>query len=74
MRFEYHDFDFIKNNIYIYTSILFRNYTIQYLPIPITDIIQMKITEKDRMEKVQTLITKVIEYSINFQLNSCSLA
>jgi hypothetical protein len=59
---------------YIYTSILFRNYTIQYLPIPITDIIQMKITEKDRMEKVQTLINKVIEYSINFQLNSCSLA
>jgi len=50
----------LKNKTYA-----FRNYTIQYLPIPIIDIIQMKITEKDRMEKVQTLINKVIEFSID---------
>jgi hypothetical protein len=50
-------FIFIK---YIYKShSSFRNSTIQYLPVPITDIIQMKITEKDRMEKVQILINKV---------------
>ncbi|CAF0821938.1 unnamed protein product [Adineta ricciae] len=36
-----------------------ENYTIQYLPIPITDIILMKITEKDRMEKVQSLMNKL---------------
>ncbi|CAF2605251.1 unnamed protein product [Rotaria sp. Silwood2] len=36
-----------------------ENYTIQYLPIPITDIILMKITEKDRMEKIQILMNKL---------------
>ncbi|UJR27563.1 hypothetical protein I4U23_008845 [Adineta vaga] len=36
-----------------------QNYSIQYLPIPITDIILMKITEKDRMEKVQSLMNKL---------------
>jgi len=35
------------------------NTTIQYFPVPITDIILMKITEKDRMEKVQNLISRL---------------
>ncbi|CAF0976859.1 unnamed protein product [Rotaria sordida] len=36
-----------------------ENYTIQYLPIPIADIILMKINEKDRMEKIQILMNKL---------------
>ncbi|CAF3341597.1 unnamed protein product [Rotaria sp. Silwood1] len=36
-----------------------ENNTIQYLPIPITDIILMKINEKDRMEKIQILMNKL---------------
>ena len=36
-----------------------RNFTIHYLPVPIIDLIQMKITEKDRLEKAQNLINKV---------------
>lgn len=40
-------------------SLLSRNYSIKYLPVPILDIIQMKITEKDRLEKIQYLINKV---------------
>ncbi|CAF1492183.1 unnamed protein product, partial [Adineta steineri] len=35
------------------------NHAIQYLPIPITDIILMKTTEKDRMEKLQMLMNKL---------------
>ncbi|CAF0852401.1 unnamed protein product [Adineta ricciae] len=35
-----------------------RNSIIQYLPVPITDIIQMK-TERDRMEKLQYLMNKL---------------
>lgn len=41
------------------TLIHFRNSVIEYVPIPITDIVLMKITEKDRMEKLQSLINKV---------------
>jgi len=51
-------FIFIKY-IYINSYSSFRNSTIQYLPVPITDILQMKITEKDRMEKVPILMNKV---------------
>ncbi|CAF1333578.1 unnamed protein product [Adineta steineri] len=47
--------DFISSKIY--TSI--KNHAIQYLPIPITDIILMKTTEKDRMEKLQMLMNKL---------------
>jgi amino acid transporter len=45
-----------------------RNYTIQYLPIPISDIIVMKITERDRIEKVQILTNKVISNIVSFFL------
>jgi hypothetical protein len=51
----------LQNNFTSYSSFSnFRNYTIQYLPVPIIDIVAMKITERDRMEKVQILINKVI--------------
>ncbi|CAF0872120.1 unnamed protein product [Adineta steineri] len=36
-----------------------ENHTIQYFHIPITDIILMKTTEKERMEKVQILMNKL---------------
>ena len=52
-----------------------RNSVIEYVPVPITDIILMKITEKDRMEKVQLLMNKVL-HSISFEFivlfSSCS--
>ncbi len=37
----------------------FRNSIIEYLPVPIMDIILMKTTEKERMEKLQFLMNKV---------------
>ena len=42
-----------------------RNSVIQYFPVPITDIILMKTTEKDRMEKLQQLISKVTRFGVN---------
>ncbi|CAF4467038.1 unnamed protein product, partial [Rotaria magnacalcarata] len=35
------------------------NNVIQYLPVPITDIILMKTSEKERMEKLQSLMVKL---------------
>jgi predicted solute-binding protein len=43
---------------------LSRNVAIQYLPMPMTDIIIMRTTEKERMEKLQQLMNKVIEHTI----------
>jgi hypothetical protein len=45
-----------------------RNYVLQYLPVPITDIILMRTTEKDRMEKLQVLMNKVIDIFFFFSI------
>ncbi|CAF1023065.1 unnamed protein product, partial [Adineta steineri] len=47
------------NNFEEIVDAMEENHAIQYLPIPITDIILMKTTEKDRMEKLQMLMNKL---------------
>ena len=39
--------------------IIFRNFTVEYFPVPVMDIVQMKISEKERVEKLQQLLGKV---------------
>lgn len=46
----------------------YRNYVIQYLPVPITDIILMKTSEKERMEKLQFLMSKVLIFRCSMAL------
>jgi hypothetical protein len=46
-----------NKNLFLYSQ--FRNSVIEYLPVPITDIILMKTTEKERMEKLQYSMNKV---------------
>ena len=49
-----------KKQQLILFSFINRNYAIEYLPVPITDIILMRMTDKERQEKVPFLINKVI--------------
>ncbi|CAM4889502.1 unnamed protein product [Rotaria socialis] len=47
------------NNFEDIVNALQENNVIQYLPVPITDIILMKTSEKERMEKLQSLMVKL---------------
>jgi hypothetical protein len=61
---EYVSIYLIVCYVYFFLLLLIiRNSVIEYLPVPITDIILMKTTEKERMEKLQFLMNKVI---VNF--------
>ncbi|CAF4915409.1 unnamed protein product, partial [Rotaria sp. Silwood1] len=55
------------NNFEDIVNAMEENYVIQYLPVPITDIILMKTSEKDRMEKLQFLMTKLDSLCIRNQ-------
>ncbi|CAF3836161.1 unnamed protein product [Rotaria sordida] len=55
------------NNFEDIVNAMEENYVIQYLPVPMTDIILMKTSEKERMEKLQFLINKLDSLCIRNQ-------